>query len=259
MHVSLNLKGTLASNVVVGRDQNGNPAASFFVRTNIPASNGKTYGGGFDVVVGERLVDQVKNLKEGTPIALSAAVKGSTAFGTGQGILANVDLRAYRVMVVAEGQPDYTEVTIVGRVARDAEMETMADNGHDRTSFTIIHNYSFMRGGKEEERSQYFDVYFTGRSESDKQPTGVAKMAKEGQELIITGSLHAQGYARREDGRKVGRLKVNGFTCDFGGGKPKELTDEEKAQRAADRAARSSRSPGKPAELAHVGREELGF
>lgn len=249
MHVSLHLKGTIVGRPIVGREQSGNQVATFFVKTNVPGNNGSMYTAGFDVVVGDRLVEKVKDLPVDTPILLDATVKGATAFGTGNTVLANVDIRAFRAVVVAADEPDFVEVTIVGNVTRDAETEQMIDSGKYRTSFTLAHNYSFMKNGKREERAQYFDVYFSGDA-----PPSVGKGAKEGQALIVTGSLHAQGYTSQQDGRKRGRLKVNGFTWAFAGGKPKELTDEEKAERQA------RRHPNSPTgELNAISREEFGF
>ena len=96
--------------------------------------------------------------------------------------------------------PDINSLTIVGRLTKDAEIQTLANNT-TVLKISVANNYSKKTGDNWQDEVSYYDAQFFNASEK------LANCLTKGKQIAVTGCIRQDRWIT-PDGQKQSKIKI---------------------------------------------------
>jgi single-strand DNA-binding protein len=104
----------------------------------------------------------------------------------------------------------FNKVILMGNLTRAPELRSLP-SGTQLTDLTIAVNENYTdKSGNKQESTHFVDVTFWG-----KQAELICRWKKQGDPLLIEGSLKQEKWVDKESGKNRSKLKVHGVSCTF--------------------------------------------
>ena len=104
----------------------------------------------------------------------------------------------------------FNKVILMGNLTRTPELRSLP-SGTQLTDLTVAVNENYTdKSGNKQESTHFVDVTFWG-----KQAELICRWKKQGDPLLIEGSLKQEKWVDKESGKNRSKLKVHGVSCTF--------------------------------------------
>jgi single-strand DNA-binding protein len=104
----------------------------------------------------------------------------------------------------------FNKVILMGNLTRAPELRSLP-SGTQLTDITLAVNESYTdKSGTKQESTHFVDITFWG-----KQAELICRWKKQGDPLLIEGSLKQEKWVDKESGKNRSKLKVHGISCTF--------------------------------------------